>query len=157
MFIWEYSQFLKEPGMGEHIRQLQATVLQDYQHFVKTKQVVALKANNLLWQQSSKERQEYNPFSPTNLETTISRVPDYIICVQQSAEKWIGYHFHFPLLWMPTQEYKAHHRLSKKEEAAAWQKIQKVHGFRDLADNTFYNYCLSNLHSKAQYPNSDLE
>jgi len=47
IFIWEYSQFLKEPGMVEHIRQLQATVLQDCQHFVKTKEATALKANNL--------------------------------------------------------------------------------------------------------------
>ena len=58
---------------------------------------------------------------------------------------------------MPTQEYKAHHKVTKKEEAAAWQKIQNVHGFRDLADNTFYSYCLSNFHFKGQYSDSDLE
>lgn len=107
-------------GMVEHIRQLQATVLQYYQHFFKTKEAAALKANNLFWQQCSKERQEYNPFSPPNFEVAISRVPDYIRCVQQCAKNWIRYHFRFPLLWMLAQEYKAHYRLTKKEEAAAW-------------------------------------
>lgn len=105
--------------MVEHTKQLQATVLQYCQHFVKTKEAAALKANNLFQQQSSKERREYNPFSPPNFEAAISRVPDYIRCVQQCAENWIGYHFHFPLLWIPAQEYKAHYRLTKKEEAAA--------------------------------------
>ena len=80
----------------------------------------------MFWQQSSKEKHEHNPFSPTNLETKISRVPDYIKCVKQCAEKWIWYHFHFPILWMPTEEYHAHHRLAKKDEAVAWQRLQNV-------------------------------
>ena len=41
--------------MVEHIRKLQETVLQDCQHFFKTKEVVALKVNKLFLQQSSKE------------------------------------------------------------------------------------------------------
>jgi hypothetical protein len=77
--------------MIQHMRQLQAIVLQDCQQFIKTKETTALKANNMFWQQSSKKRQEHNPFSPTNLETTIFRVPSYIKCVQQCAKNWIGY------------------------------------------------------------------
>lgn len=82
IFVVEYHQFLKELGMGEHIKQLQPATLQDCQHFVKTMGVVALKANNLLWQRSYKERQEYHPFSPPNAEATISREPKYIRCLQ---------------------------------------------------------------------------
>ena len=63
--------------------QIQATLLQDYQHFIKAKETIALKENNMFWQQYSKEKQEYNPFSPTNLETIVSKVPEYIKCVQQ--------------------------------------------------------------------------
>lgn len=42
---------------------------------------------------------------------------------------------------MLAQEYNAHYRLTKKEEAEAWQKLQIVHGFIDLVDNAFYSYC----------------
>ena len=98
--------------MIEHIQQLQASVLHDCHQFIRAKETAALRA--------SKERQEYNPFSPTNLETILSRVPSYIRCVEQCAKKWIGYHFHFPILWMPIEEYHAHYRLANKDEAATW-------------------------------------
>ena len=137
------------------MRQLQATVLQDYQHFIKAKETAALRENNMFWQKYSKEKQEYNPFSHTNLEIAISKVPNYIKCVQQCAEKWIGYHFHFPILWMPTKEYHAHHRLAKKDEATVRQKLKNVQGFRASTDSTYYSYYISNLHAKIQYPDSD--
>jgi hypothetical protein len=71
-FVAEYYQFLKKPGMIQYIRQLQTTVLQDCQQFIKSTEITALQANNMFWQQYAKKRQEHNPFSPTNLETTIS-------------------------------------------------------------------------------------
>jgi hypothetical protein len=154
-FVAEYYQFLKKPGMIQHMRQLQATILQDCQQFIKSTETAALKENNMFWQQSSEKRQEHNPFSPTNLETTIFRVPSYIKCVQQCAENWIGYQFHFPILWMPAEKYQVHHRFPKKVEAAAWQRLQHVQGFRAPTDSTFYSYCLSNLHAQSQYPDSD--
>lgn len=75
--------------MCEHIRQLQAAVLKDCQHYVKAKGALALQANNLFWQQDSKERQEYHPFIPHNVEVEISRLPNYVKCIQQCAKKWI--------------------------------------------------------------------
>jgi hypothetical protein len=118
-FVAEYYKFLKKLGMTQYIRQLQAIVLQDCQQFIKSTETIALKENNTFWQQSSEKRQEHNPFSPTNIETTISRVLSYIKCVQQCAENWIGYQFHFPILWMPAEKYQVHHKLPKKVEAAA--------------------------------------
>ena len=112
--------------MIEHIQQLQASVLHDCHQFIRAKEIAALRANNMLWQQSSKERQEYNHFSPTNLETVLSRVPNYIRCVQQCVEKWIGYHFHFPILWMQAEEYHAHYRLANKDEGVAWKRLKNV-------------------------------
>jgi hypothetical protein len=102
-------------------------------------------------QQSSEKRQEHNPFSPTNLETTISRVPSYIKCV----ENWIGYQFHFPIMWMPVEKYQVHHKFPKKVEETTWQSLQRVQGFRAPTDSTFYNYCLSNLHAQSRYPDSN--
>jgi hypothetical protein len=61
--------------MIQHMRQLQETVLQDCQQFIKTKETTSLKENNMFWKKYFEERQEHNPFSPTNLETTIFRVP----------------------------------------------------------------------------------
>jgi hypothetical protein len=86
-FVAEYYQFLKKPRMIQYIRQLQATILQDCQQFIKSTETATLKANNMFWQQSSEKMQEHDPFSPTNLETTIFQVPSYIKCVQQCAEK----------------------------------------------------------------------
>jgi len=100
-------------------------------------------------QQSYEERKEHNPFSPTNIKTTIFRVPSYIKCVQQCVENWIGYQFHFPILWMLAQKYQAHHRLPKKVEEVAWQRLQYVQGFRAPTDSTFYSYYLSNLDAKS--------
>jgi hypothetical protein len=77
--------------MTQYIRKLQEIVLQDCQQFIKSIETASLEENNKFWQQSSEKRQEYNPFSPTNLETTISRVPSYIKCVQQCDKNWIGY------------------------------------------------------------------
>jgi protease II len=72
--------------MTQHIQQLQTSVFQECQHFIKSTEIVALQENNMFWQQSTEKRQEHNPFSPTNLEIEISRVPSYIKCVQQYAE-----------------------------------------------------------------------
>jgi hypothetical protein len=154
-FVAEYYKFLKKPGMTQYIRQLQATILQDCQQLIKSTETAALEANNMFWQQSSEKRQEHNPFSPTNLETTISRVSSYIKCVQQCAENWIGYQFHFPILWMPAEKYQVHHKFPKKVETTAWQRLQRVQGFRAPTDNTFHSYCLSNLHAQSRYPDSD--
>jgi hypothetical protein len=55
-FVVEYYQFLKKPGMTQYIRQLQATILQDCQQFIKSIETAALKANTMFWQQSSKKR-----------------------------------------------------------------------------------------------------
>ena len=143
--------------MTEHIRKLQATVLRDCQHYVKTKETLAIQANNLFWEHFPKERREYHPFNLLNLQAVISRIPNYVRCIQQCVENWLGYHFHFPLLWLPAQQYKADFRLPKKEELAAWQKFQNAQGFRDMVDNTTYTYCISNLHCKSQYSDSELE
>lgn len=155
--IAQHQQNLSNPEMVDHMRKLQAAVLQDCQHYVKTKRALAIKANNLFWEHFPKERQEYHPYNPLNLQVTVSRIPYYVKCMEQCAERWIGYHFRFPLLWLPGQQYKAHYKLTKKEEVAAWQQLQSVYGFRNRSDNTFFNYCINNLHSSSQYFDSDLE
>jgi hypothetical protein len=111
----------------------------------------------MFWQQSTEKRQEHNPFSPTNLEIAISMVPSYIKCVQQCAESWIGYPFHFPILWMPAEKYQVHYKLPKKAETTAWKRLQHVQGFRAPTNITFHNYCLSNLHTQSRYSDSDSE
>lgn len=42
IFVVEHHQFLKEPRMAEHLRELQATILQDCQYYVKAKGALAL-------------------------------------------------------------------------------------------------------------------
>ena len=118
--VAEHRRVLQEPVMTEHIRELQAAALKDCQHYVKTKGTLAIQANNLSWEHCPNERREYHPFNPPNLQTAISRLPNYVKCMQKCAQNWLGYHFHFPLLWLPAQQYKAHFTLSKKEELAAW-------------------------------------
>jgi hypothetical protein len=66
-FVTQYYEFLKNPGVTEHVQQLQSAMLQDCQDFIKSIEIAALQANNLFWQQSTEKRQEHNPFSPTNL------------------------------------------------------------------------------------------
>ena len=143
--------------MTEHVLQLQSEVIQDCERIISAIQIPALQANNLFWQHSTEKRQQCNPFGPANLETTISRVPSYIQCMRHCAENWIGYHFHFPLLWLPTEKYQISYKLPRKAEMAAWQRMQEVQGFRTQTDNTSYSYCLSNLHDQSRYPYSDSE
>jgi len=156
-FIAQHQRTLRELGMTDHIRQLQAVVLLDSQHYVKTKAPLAIKANNLFWEHCPKERQEYHPYNPLNLQAAISRVPYYVRCMEQCVEKWIGYRFHFSLLCLSGQQYKSQFRSTKKEEVAAWRQLQSICGFRNRFDNTFHSYCISNLHSSSQYFDSDSE
>ena len=132
--------------MKNHIRKLQAVVLRDCQHYVRTKAPLAVKANNLFWENFPKERQEYHPYNTPNLQAALSRVPYYVRCMQYCTENWIGYRFKFSLLWLSGEQYRGQLGSSKKEEAAAWRQIQTVCGFRDRFDNTFHSYCISNLH-----------
>jgi hypothetical protein len=157
IFIAQYHAFLKKKGMTEHVLQLQSEVIQDCECIISAIQIPALQANNLFWQHSTERRQQYNPFGPSNLEAAISRVPSYIQCMRHCAKKWIGYHFHFPLLWLPIEKYQISYKLPKKAEKAAWQRMQEVQGFRMRTDNTSYTYCLSNLHDQSRYPDSDSE
>jgi len=117
-FIAQHQQNLSKPGMVDHIRKLQAVVLQDCQHYVKTKGALAIKANNLFWEHCPKKIQEYHPYNPLNLQVAISCIPYYVKCMGQCAERWIGYRFHFPLLWLPGQQYKTHFKLTKRR---SWQ------------------------------------
>jgi hypothetical protein len=77
--------------------------------------------------------------------------------MRHCAENWIGYHFHFLLLWLPIEKYQISYKLPKKAKKAAWQRIQELQGFRTRADNTAYSYSLSGLHDMSRYPDSDLE
>ena len=143
--------------MAEHISGLQAAALEECQHYIKKKGSLVMQANNLFWENCPKERREYHPFNPLNLNVAISRVPNYVKCIQRCGNKWLGYHFHFTLLWLPVQQYKAYFKVSKKEELAVWQILQSVQGFRDSVDSTFYTYCISNLHCTSQYSDLDSE
>jgi hypothetical protein len=155
IFIAQYHAFLKKKGMTEHVQQLQSAVIQDCERIISAIQVPALQANNLFWQHSTEKEQQCNPFYPANLEAAISRVPSYIQCMRQCAENWIGYHFHFPLLWLPIEKYQISYKLTKKAEKAAWQRIQELQGFRARTDNTAFGYSLSGLHDISRYPDSD--
>jgi hypothetical protein len=155
IFIAQYHAFLKKKGMTEHVQQLQSAVIQDCERIISAIQAPALQANNLFWQHSTEREQQCNPFCPTNLEAAISRVPSYIQCMRQCAESWIGYHFHFPLLWLPIEKYQISYKLPKKAEKAAWQRIQELQGFRARTDNTAFGYSLSGLHDISRYPDSD--
>ena len=86
----------------------------------RKKWALADEANKLFWEHCPRERQEYHPYNPLNLQVAISRIPYYVKCMEQCAKRWIGYRFHFPLLWLPGQQYKAHYKLTKKEEVATW-------------------------------------
>jgi hypothetical protein len=154
-FISEYYEVLKKPGVTEHVQQLQSAVLQECQQSISNIEIPALQANNLMWQQSTKQRQQYNPFGPTNLEAAISRVPSYIQCIKHCAENWIGYKFYFPLLWLPIETYQVRYKLSKKAETAAWHRLQEDQGFKPPTDSTARSYCLSTLHGQSQYRDSD--
>jgi hypothetical protein len=157
IFIAQYHAFLKKKGMTEHVQQLQSAVIQDCERIISAIQIPALQANNLFWQHSTEREQQCNPFCPANLEAAISRVPSYIQCMRQCAENWIGYHFHFPLLWLPIEKYQISYKLPKKAEKAAWQRIQELQGFRARTDNTAFSYSLSGLHDMSRYPDSDSE
>jgi hypothetical protein len=130
----------------EHVLQLQSVVLQECQQSINAIEIPALQANNLIWQQSTKQRQQHNPFGPDNLEATISRIPSYIQCVRHCAENWIGYKFYFPLLWLPIETYQVSYKLSKKAETVAWHRLQEEQGFKTPTDSTARSYCLSTLH-----------
>jgi hypothetical protein len=156
-FISEYYEVLKKPGVTEHVQQLQSLVIQECQQSINTIEIPALQANNLIWQQSTKQRQQHNPFGPTNLEAAISRVPSYIQCIRHCAENWIGYKFYFPMLWLPIETYQVRYKLSKKAETAAWHRLQEEQGFKPPTDSTARSYCLSTLHGQSQYRDSDLE
>jgi hypothetical protein len=156
-FISEYYEVLKKPGVTEHVQQLQSVVLQECQQSINTIEIPALQANNLIWQQSTKQRQQHNPFCPANLEAAISRVPSYIQCIRHCAENWIGYKFYFPLLWLPIETYQVRYKLSKKAETTAWHRLQEEQGFKTPTDSTARSYCLSTLHGQSQYQDSDSE
>jgi hypothetical protein len=155
IFIAQYRTFLRKKGMTELVQQLQSAVIQDCERIISAIQTPALQANNLCWQHSTEKEHQCNPFGPANLETAISRVPSYIQCMKQCAENWIGYHFHFPLLWLPIEKYQLSYKLPKKAEKAAWQRIQELQGFRARTDNTAFGYSLSGLHDISRYPDSD--
>ena len=157
IFIAEHHRVIKEPGMAEHISELQVAVLKECEQYVKKKGSLAMQANNLFWENFPKERREYHPFNPLNLNVAISRVLNYVKCIQRCGNKWLGYHFHFPLLWLLVQQYKAYFKVPKKEELAGWQRLQNIEGFRNPTDSTFYTYCISNLHCKSQYSDLDSE
>ena len=141
--------------MNEHIEQLQASILFKCQEHIRLKGPAALEANDIFWQQSCKERQDYHPFNPLNLQAALSRVPKYIECIQHCGVNWIGYHFRFPILWLPSEKYQSHYQLTNREEASAWRQLQTNSGFRAPTDATFSSYCLSNLHCQSQYSDSD--
>lgn len=143
--------------MVDHIKKLQAAVLRDCQHYVKTMEALAIKAKSLFWEHFPKERQEYHPYNPLNLQAALSRVPHYVRCMEQCVEQWIGHRFHFLLLWISGHKYRGHFASTKKEEVAAWKHLQNVCGFRNRFDNTFHSYCISNLHCSSQYSDSDSE
>jgi hypothetical protein len=156
-FISQYYAFLKQPGVTEHVQQLQSEVIQDCERIIRSIEIPALQANNLFWQQSTEKRQQHNPFGPANLEVAISRIPNYIQCMRHCAENWIGYRFYFPILWLPIERYQISYKLPKKAETTAWQRLQEVQGFRTLTDSTSQSYSLSNLHDQSRYPDSDSE
>jgi len=122
-FIAQHQIISKDPEMTRHIKQLQEEVLRDCQHYVKTKAPLAIEANKAFWEHCPKERHEYHPYNPLNVHAVVARVPYYVRCVKLCVESWIGYRFHFPLLWLYGQQYKSQFASTKKKEVAAWRQI----------------------------------
>jgi len=155
LFIAQYYEFLQKPGMHRYMQQLQASILSKCQQHIRVKGNAAMNANVMFWQQSCKERQDYHPFNPHNLQAALSRVSNYIRCIQHCGVNWIGYRFHFPSLWLPSEQYQCNFQLTNRDETLAWQHLQNNKGFRAPTDDTFSSYCLSNLHAQSQYSDSD--
>ena len=141
--------------MKDHVMKLRTEVLTDCQQYIKTKASLAVEANKLFWDNCPTKRKEYHPYNPSNLQVALSRVPRYVESMKFCAEKWIGYRFKFPLLWLPGDQYKGKFGLSNREEAAVWKQMRTVCGFRDKFDDTPSSYCLSNLHCSSQFSYSD--
>lgn len=55
-FIAHHQKNLSNPELVDHMRKLQVVVLQDCQHYVKTKGALAIEANKLFWEHCPKER-----------------------------------------------------------------------------------------------------
>ena len=155
LFISQYYEFLQKPGMHRYMQQLQASILSKCQQHIRVKGNAAMNANVMFWQQSCKERQDYHPFNPHNLQAALSKISNYIGCIQRCGVNWIGYRFHFPILWLPSDKYQCHFQLTNRDEALAWQNLHNNKGFRAPTDSTFSSYCLSNLHAQFQYSDSD--
>lgn len=98
IFIAEHHKVIKEPGMTKNIRELQVATLKECQQYIKKKGSLAIQENNFFWEHCPRERRECHPFNPLNIHAAISRVPNYVKCVQRCGKIWLGYHFHFPLL-----------------------------------------------------------
>lgn len=123
-FIAAHHSMATNAEMAKHIRQLQAEVLRDCQQYVKQKAPLVVEANKAFWELCPRERQEYHPYNPLNVQAAVVRVPYYVRCVQACAQNWIGYRFHFPLLWLSGQQhYKSQYASTKKQEVATWKQM----------------------------------
>ncbi len=105
-FISQHLKMIGNDEMKDHVMKLRTEVLTDCQQYIKTKASLAVEENKLFWNNCPTERREYHPYNPSNLQVALSRVPRYVESMKFCAEKWIGYRFKFPLLWLPGDQYK---------------------------------------------------
>lgn len=109
------------------------------------------------WKASTKELQKYNPFNLANFSSALSRLNSYITCMRQCRHPWMGLKFHFLNLWMPHSAYKKGSKVSKLAEARFWMEMIMCRGFTLADAEPHDNYCLSNLHWRNHFPDSDSE
>ena len=122
---------------------------------IRRNQTSVVLACKLRWKVSSKVLKSKDPFNPSNFIQALSRVSQYIQCIQACGIHWLGLKFQYLLIWLPVDKYQISYKLSPDQESQWCQNLINTCGYRVHGQEAAYSYNLSNLHEVSALPGLD--
>ena len=83
------------------------------------------------------------PFGAPNFSWALERMPHFLACIQTCGVRWKGLRFHFPLIWLPAEQYTPAYNI----DPYWWKDVVLTEGYKPPGIELVEEYDLTHIHA----------
>ena len=108
----QHAALLESSRVISAIKYFQDEAITPHLHTIRRNQTNVVVACKLQWKVSSKFLKSRDPFNPSNFVQALSRVSQYVHCIQECGVHWLGLKFQNLLIFLSVDKYHISYKLS---------------------------------------------
>jgi hypothetical protein len=123
-----------DPGDAVTIRHHQRYAITYFLEVSRAHSVQALLISHDIWEALPKYLKDMNPMGYPYFSLILNRASFYANSLLRYGTRWIGLRFHFPIIWCPSQFYRAPITWDEEEERTQWLQMDRTLGYYNTGE-----------------------